>query len=191
MAKKPTHEITVLLKNWENGDKQALEELIRLLYTQLRKIAKSRMRKERQNHSLESAALVHEVFLEFNKYSDISWQNRAHFFAMASEQMRRILVDHARKHKAGKRGGDIKMVPLDEANALTETQSIDVLAIDEALNKLATIDPDRVRVVEMRFFSDNTFKEIGEVLGISEDKAQRMWKTTKLWLQKEITQGHA
>lgn len=185
-AELPKQEITELLRDWGNGDRHALEKLMPLVYQDLRQIAGMRMRQERGNHTLQPTALIHEAYLHLIKYQGMSWQNRAHFFAMASTEMRRILVDHARRRRSTKRGGGIDLILLDEVHALTEDNTIDVLALDEALEKLAQIDPMRSRIVVMRAFGSLGIEEMAEALSVSHDTIRRKWNSAKVWLLKEL-----
>ena len=181
-----TRNITHLLKEWSDGDQQALDELTPLVYEELRRQAARYLRKERPNHSLQATALINEAFLRLIDVTDVQWQNRAHFFAIAAKLMRRILVDHARKRDAEKRGGPQVFLTLDEGLAWATEPDVDLLAIDEALDRLAIIDEQQARVVELRFFSGLTVEETATALGISPKTVKRDWSVARAWLKREI-----
>ena len=181
-----TRNITHLLKEWSEGDQQALDELTPLVYEELRQQAARYLRRERPNHSLQATALINEAFLRLIDVKDVQWQNRAHFFAIAANLMRRILVDHARRRDAEKRGGSQVCLTLDEGLAWANEPDVDLLAIDEALNKLAVIDEQQARVVELRFFSGLTVEETATALGISPKTVKRDWSVARAWLKREI-----
>ena len=178
-------EVTRLLKQWSNGQEQALDQLVPHIHGELRKLAASYLRKERRDHTLQPTALVNEAFLKLVDQRAVKWQNRAHFFGIAAQAMRRILVDHARTYAADKRGGGARKVPLD-ANMLGPTVDVDLLALDEALTRLATIDPQQSRIVELRFFGGLTMDETAEVMGISPATIGRDWRVAKAWLSAEL-----
>lgn len=180
-----THNITHLLKEWSDGDRRALDELTPLVYEELRQQAARYLRKERPGHTLQTAALINEVYLRLIDAKDVQWQNRAHFFAIAANLMRRILVDHARKRDAEKRGGSQIRLTLDEALAISKEPEVDLLAIDEALDRLAAIDEQQARVVELRFFSGLTVEETATALGISPKTVKRDWSVARAWLRRE------
>jgi RNA polymerase sigma factor (TIGR02999 family) len=186
MSTRSTDEVTRLLLEWSNGDKSALEKLIPLVYDELRRMARQYMRRERPGHTLQSAALVNEAYLKLIDCSRVGWQNRAHFFAVAAQLMRRILIDHARSRNYAKRGGGIRKVSLDEAAILSEDRAEELIAIDNALNRLATLDPRKGRIVELRFFGGLDLDETAEVLGISSPTVQREWRKAKAWLFQEV-----
>ena len=181
-----TRNITHLLKEWSEGDQQALDELTPLVYEELRQQAGRYLRKERPNHSLQATALINEAFLRLIDVKDVQWQNRAHFFAIAANLMRRILVDHARRRDAEKRGGSQVCLTLDEGLAWANEPDVDLLAIDEALDKLAVIDEQQARVVELRFFSGLTVEETAIALGVSPKTVKRDWSVARAWLKREI-----
>ena len=181
-----TRNITHLLKEWSDGDQQALDELTPLVYEELRQQAARYLRKERPNHSLQATALINEAFLRLIDVTDVQWQNRAHFFGIAAKLMRRILVDHARRRDAEKRGGSQVCLTLDEGLAWASEPDVDLLAIDEALDKLAIIDEQQARVVELRFFSGLTVEETATALGISPKTVKRDWSVARAWLKREI-----
>jgi RNA polymerase sigma factor (TIGR02999 family) len=182
-------EITTLLAQAKQGDADAESNLVPLIYNELRAIARHYMRRERADHTLQATVLVHEAFLQLVGDSKIEWQNRAHFFALASRVMRRILVDHARAAHAQKRPGARQKVELESGLAFVEAQSADLLALDEALERLAAWDPRQSSIVEMRFFAGLSFEEIAEVLGISDRTAKRDWMMARNWLYRELCKG--
>ena len=184
---RPSAEVTQLLQQWSNGQEQALDRLLPQIHAELRKLAASYLRKERPSHTLQPTALVNEAFLKLVDQRAVKWQNRAHFFGIAAQAMRRILVDHARAHGAGKRGGGERRVSLDDAPAIAGTVDVDVLALDEALTRLATIDPQQSRVVELRFFGGLTMEETAEVMQISPATVGREWRMAKAWLFAELS----
>ena len=180
-------EVTRLLKEWSNGREQALDRLVPEIHRELRKLAAGYLRKERPDHTLQPTALVNEAFLKLIDQRAVRWQNRAHFFGIAAQAMRRILVDHARAHTAGKRGDGAQKVPLDAAMAIGGSKDIGLLALDEALTRLAAIDPQQSRVVELRFFGGLTMEETAEVMHISPATVGREWRMAKAWLFAEIS----
>ena len=184
----PSHSVTEMLQEWgSHGDREALDELIPIVYAELRRQAARQLRRERAGHTLQTTALVHETYLRLVGQREVRWQNRAHFFAIAAEMMRRILVDHARKTSAAKRGGSALKLQLDESLAAPdEQQQPDLVAIDEALVKLAALDPQQGRIVELRFFGGLNVEETAEVLGISPRTVKRDWRVAKAWLHREI-----
>jgi RNA polymerase sigma factor (TIGR02999 family) len=181
-----SHNITHLLKEWTAGDERALDRLTPLVYEELRQQAARYLRKERPGHSLQATALINEAFLRLIDVKDVQWQNRAHFFAIAANLMRRILVDHARRRDAEKRGGSQMRLTLDEALAVAKEPEVDLLAIDEALDRLAAIDEQQARVVELRFFSGLSVEETAAALGVSPKTVKRDWSVARAWLRREI-----
>jgi RNA polymerase sigma factor (TIGR02999 family) len=179
-------DVTRLLQEWTNGEEQALDRLVPQIHRELRKLAASYLRKERPEHTLQPTALVNEAFLKLIDQRAVKWQNRAHFFGIAAQAMRRILVDHARARGAGKRGDGIRNVPLDDALMAGGMIDIDLLALDAALTRLAVIDPQQSRVVELRFFGGLTMEETAEVMHISPATVGREWRMAKSWLFAEI-----
>ena len=179
-------EVTQLLLAWSEGDKSALDRLIPLVYQELRQIAHRYMRRERPNHTLQSFALVNEAYLRLIDLEAVRWQNRAHFFALAASVMRRVLIDYARTRGYVKHGGEALRVSLNEKNILATEQTADLLALDEALNKLATLDPRQSKVVEMRFFGGLSVEETAEAMSLSPATVKREWSTAKAWLFKRI-----
>jgi RNA polymerase sigma factor (TIGR02999 family) len=179
--------LTQLLVAWSDGDGAALDELFPLVYDELRQLARRRMRRERQGHTLRTTALVNDAYLRLVDQRQVRWQNRAHFFAIAAQMMRRILVDHARAKNYEKRGGGAAHVPLEEAAVLAEGRASEILALDEALRALAEIDPRRARVVELRYFGGLSNEEIAEVLKISPNTVTRDWNMARAWLYQELS----
>jgi RNA polymerase sigma-70 factor, ECF subfamily len=179
----PDHSISVLLHQLSQGNREAEALLMSQVYDELRRLARKYMRAERVNHTLQPTALVNEAYLRLIGQPGISWQNRAHFFAAAAQLMRHILVDHARAHRAGKRGGAQDQVTLDENLLASETTSVDVLALHEALEKLAKLDARQARVVELHFFAGLTFEEIAYLLETSERTVKRDWAMARAWLK--------
>lgn len=181
-------EITQLLKEWSKGNQSVLEELMPLVYDELRLQASRYLRNERQGHTLQTTALMHEAYLKLFGLSKIDWQNRNHFFALASTAMRRILVDYARERHREKRGGIAENLPLDEALQISVNEkSVDLVALDDALNRLAKMDERQARVVELRYFSGLSIDETAEVLGIANSTVRLDWNLAKAWLKQEIS----
>ena len=179
-------EVTRLLRDWGNGNQEALEKLVPLIYTELRQLAHKVLYRERPGHTLQTTALVHEAYLKLIDQRDAHWQNRAHFFAIAAQAMRRILVDSARRHSALKRGGPAENLPLDEAaNVSLEPDPI-MVPLDEALTKLAEIDPQQSRIVELRFFGGLTIEETAEVMKLSKDAVKNDWAMARAWLRQSL-----
>jgi RNA polymerase sigma factor (TIGR02999 family) len=188
MATPQPKEITEWLKEWSNGDKSALDRLVPVVYEELHRRAKGYMRGERIEHTLQPTALINEAYLRLINYKEMNWQNRAHFFAVAAQAMRRVLVDHARRQGAAKRGDARYTMPLDESLAFPQPD-VDLLLLDEALNNLAANDPIKSRIVELRFFSGLTVEETAEVLAVSPDTVRRHWNAAKAWLRRDISRG--
>ena len=181
-----SHNITHILKEWSAGDQRALDRLTPLVYEELRHQAARYLRRERPDHTLQATALIHEAYLRLIDAKDVNWQSRAHFFAIAANLMRRILVEHARRRDADKRGGSQVRVQFDEALAVADETDVDLLAIDEALDRLAAIDPQQARVVELRFFSGLSVEETAAALGVSPKTVKRDWSVARAWLRREI-----
>ncbi|MDQ3687716.1 MAG: sigma-70 family RNA polymerase sigma factor [Acidobacteriota bacterium] len=181
------HELTQLLAAWGDGDRAALEKLTPLVYEELRRLAHQYMSHERPGHTLQTSALVHEAYLRLIDQKDVRWQNRTHFFCIAAQMMRRILVDHARQRRYAKRGGDVRQVPLDEAMIVSEERTAEVVALDDALKSLAEIDPRKSQIVEMRFFGGLSIEETAEVLKVSPGTIMREWTLAKAWLKRAVT----
>lgn len=181
-------EITQLLLKWRAGDASALERLIPLVYNELRRLARQCMRRERAGHTLQTTALVNEAYLRLVKSSRVDWNDRAHFFAVAAQLMRRVLVDEARKRQVQKRGGDFARLELrDDVLPARQEQEVDLIALDEALERLAQFAPRKSKVVEMRFFGGLSIEQTSAVLGVSIDIVKREWRTAKLWLLEELS----
>lgn len=178
--------VTQLLAHWSQGDEKARDALIPLVYDELRRLAASYLRRERRDHTLQATALVNEAYLRLAADEDLHWENRNHFFGVAAEVMRRVLVDHARKHQAVKRGGELNRVPLTEALAMSQQRPSQLLALDESLARLSALDPQQGRIVELRVFGGLTVEEVGSLLGISEATVKRDWSVAKAWLMREI-----
>jgi RNA polymerase sigma factor (TIGR02999 family) len=180
-----SHRVTQLLLAWSQGDKGALEALTPLVYDELRRLARSYMRQERPGHTLQATALVHEAFVRLIGQR-VEWNSRAHFYGIAAQMMRRILVDHAKAQSAAKRGAGSPRIELDERLAASPQRDVDLLALDEALERLAKIDPQRSRIVELRFFGGLSNEESAEVLGVSPATVQRQWSGARAWLYHEL-----
>lgn len=180
-------QVTQLLARWSDGDADAREALIPLVYDELRRVARNALSRQRPGHTLGSTALVHEAYMRLVGRTSVHFENRAHFFAVASHLMRRILVDHARKHNAAKRGGDNVTLVLDNVVALPDTRDVDLSALDDALTKLASLDERQASIVEMRFFGGLSIDETSHVLGISPATVKREWATARTWLYDAMT----
>jgi len=181
--------VTQLLRAWSDGHQEALEKLMPLVYDELRRLARHYMRRERPGHILQTSALVNEAYLRLVDASQVNWQNRAHFFAISAELMRRILVDFARAQQSQKRGGGTPAVSLDEELDVSE-QRLDLAALDDALKALAVLDPRKSRLVELRFFGGLSVEETAEVLQVSPETVKRDWKLAKVWLLRELSGKH-
>ena len=188
MAAPSPKEVTRLLVDWGNGDQGALDELIPLVYDELRRIAGRYMRRESQGHTLQTSALVNEAYLRLVDQKSLQWQNRAHFFGVAAQLMRRVLVDHARSRSRAKRGGRAQMVSLAE-QAIISKEVADVIALDEALKNLAEMDPRKSQIVEMKFFGGLTTEEVAEVLKVTSRTVEREWRKAKAWLNLALSKG--
>jgi RNA polymerase sigma-70 factor, ECF subfamily len=183
-------DISTLLHAWSKGDPEALDKLTPIVYDELRRLARRYMRRERASHSLQTTALVNEAYMRLVDYKRMQWHDRAHFFAVSSQLMRRILVEHARRRNL-KRGAGVQHVSLDEAAVVGQGRGTDMVALDDALNQLALLDPRKVKVVEMRFFGGLSVEESAEVLQISTVTVLRDWSTAKAWLYRELNRGSA
>ncbi|MFY9555334.1 MAG: sigma-70 family RNA polymerase sigma factor [Blastocatellia bacterium] len=181
-------EVSRLLVDWGNGDKAALDELIPLVYDELRRLAGRYMRRESPGHTLQTSALLNEAYLRLVDQKSVKWQNRAHFFGVAAQLMRRILVDHARRRSRAKRGGGALIVSLGE-QAIMSKEVADVIALDEALKNLAEMDPRKSQIVEMKFFGGLTTEEVAEVLKVTSRTVEREWRKAKAWLNRAISKG--
>jgi len=177
--------VSELLAKWQAGDEASLHRLLSLVYDELRRLAHNYLRKERPDHTLQSAALVHEAYLRLMKQQPTHFENRAHFFAVSAQLMRQILVEYARRRKAAKRGPAYKLT-LDESVASARSRSVNLIALDDALNGLAKVDPQQCRIVELRFFSGLSIEETSQVLGVSPATVKRDWNAAKLWLYNQI-----
>lgn len=180
------HDITVLLQRWSGGDAAAFDQLVPLVYRELRAIAQNYLSRERASHTLQSTALVHELYERMVRQELPQWQNRSQFFAVAALLMRRILVDHARSRKAEKRGGDVVKVSVDELANISAPVDLDIVALDDALTQLAKLDPQQSRVVEMKIFVGLSNDDMADVLGISKSTVKRDWETARVWLYREL-----
>jgi len=178
--------VTQLLLGWGKGDKEALDQLLPLVYDELRRQAARYLRRERAGHTLQTTALIHEAYIRLVDQKRVQWQNRAHFFGIAAQLMRRILVDHARSKKRVKRGGSDVRVSLAEASLAVKTRDLDVLALDEALDRLAALDAEQARLVELRFFGGLTIEETAEAMAISPATVKRHWTVARAWLAREL-----
>ena len=179
--------ITQLLVDWGNGDQAALEKLMPLVYSELRRLASNYLRRERGEHTLQPTALVNEAYLKLIDQRNAKWQNRAHFFGISAQLMRRILVDHARQHQAVKRGGSGQQrVSITTVEKLAKEPEVDLLALNEALDELARMDPQQGRIVELKFFGGRQIDEIAEVLGIGHATVERDWKLARAWLRRQL-----
>jgi RNA polymerase sigma factor (TIGR02999 family) len=182
-------DVTRLLLAWSGGEASAMDELISVVYDQLRHVAERSLRSERTGHTLQATALVNEVYLRLVDQRHVRWQHRAHFFAVAATLMRRILVDHARRHRAAKRGGGAPTVTLDEAVIVAVEPTADFVSLDEALERLAAIDPRQARVVDLKFFGGLTIEETAEVLTVSPATVKNEWSLARAWLYRELYGG--
>ncbi|MBA2270283.1 MAG: sigma-70 family RNA polymerase sigma factor [Verrucomicrobiota bacterium] len=182
----PRQQVTRLLIDWGNGNRKAALDLMPLVYDELRQIARGYLQGERGDHILQATGLVHEAYLRLVDQNAASWKNRAHFFGVAARVMRRILVDHARRARTEKRGRDWDKLEFDDRILASPGRSIDLIALDEALQDLARLDPRRSQIVELRFFGGLTMEEAGEVLEVSARTVRREWRLAKAWLRREI-----
>ena len=191
MQERP-EEITQLLHGWQAGDRQALDALLPIVHKELRRLAHFHLRRERADHTLQSTALVNEAYLRLVGMNAPQWEGRTHFFGIAAKMMRQILVDYARRHRAGKRGAGADALSLNEAILLPNERGkdIDVIALDDALEALAQFDPRKAKVVELRFFGGLNFDEMATVLNVSSITAQRDWSTARAWLRRELDRGN-
>jgi len=188
MAESPQEGITQLLLECSGGDQGALDRLIPYVYDELHRLAHRYIKQERSGHTLQTAALVNEAYLRLVDQRQVRWQNRAHFFGIAAQLMRRILIDYARKRTYAKRGGGAVKISLDEDLVISQQRAADLVALDDALKGLASIDPQQSRVVELRFFGGLTIEETAEILKLSPDTVKREWSTAKAWLYQEIAE---
>ena len=187
MSKEVQHEVTRILHEWSDGDSDAPGRLMPFVYAELRRQARNYLSKERGSHTLQPTALVHEAYIKLIDHTRVTWQNKAHFMGVAANIMRRILVDHARRHLADKRGGEFEKVQLEEnLIAISKEKTVELLALDEALERLAEIDSLKSRIVELRYFGGLSVEETAEVLGVSEITVKRHWRMAKAWLYGEV-----
>jgi RNA polymerase sigma factor (TIGR02999 family) len=189
VAHEPLSQVTKLLQDWRAGERSASDALLPLVYDELRRLAHHHLRNERPHHTLQSTALVNEAYLRLVGQNLPKWEGRAHFFAIAAQLMRQILVDYARRRRASKRGSGVCMLTLEDAEALPQRKDkdVDVIALDDALNTLAELDPRQSRVVELRFFAGLSLEETSEVMGIATATVQRDWTAARAWLHREIS----
>lgn len=186
-----TPDVTRLLVNWSNGDQAALEQLMPLVYGELRRLASAYLRRERPNHTLQSTALVHEAFMRLVNQHDVQWRNRAHFYAIAARMIRRILVDYARSQRAEKRGSGAVKLELDAAMAVPQQKEVDLLGLNDSLDRLAELDARQSRLVELRFFAGLSIEETAEVMQLSPATIKREWNVARAWLFREMTRQAA
>lgn len=181
-------DVTQLINKAQSGDKESLDKLLPLIYDELRRVAANQLRAERENHTLQATALVHEAYLRLLEQHEVDWQNRAHFFSIAAEMMRRILVNYAIQRNAKKRGDGITRISLDDAISFSSNndEDLDLVSLDAALKRLAEFDETQARIVELRFFGGLTVEEVAEVMNISESTVKREWKMAKAWLKTQL-----
>ena len=187
MTQKKAENFTVLLTDARAGIRETLDDFLPLVYDELKRIAAHKLASERSNHTLQATALVHEAYLRLIDQHSVNWQNRAHFFAIASEMMRRILVNYAESHNAKKRNEGKTLIALDDVEHLAAEQEVDLIFLDTALTELAEFDPGAARIVELKFFGGLTNEEVAEVLGVSESTVKREWRTARAWLTTKLT----
>lgn len=178
--------VSQLLQRWNDGDKAALDQLMPLVYSELRRMARRYMWQQPSNHTLQTTALIHEAYLRLVRQEEKQWESRAHFFGVAAQAMRHILVDYARARRADKRGGDVRVVSLEEAAIVSQERAAELVALDDALAELARLSPRQSRVVELRYFGGLSVTETAEVLKVSSDTVTRDWNYAKAWLHREI-----
>jgi len=183
----PPQEVTQLLVDWGNGNQAALDRLMPVVYTELRQLAHRYMRRERPGHTMQTTALIHEAYLRLVDQNQVRWQHQAHFFGIAARLMRQILIEHARSRTRAKRGGGVGTISLDEAAIVSQARATALLALDDALERLATIDPRKSQVVELRFFGGLSVEEAAQVLNIAPNTVLRDWRMAKAWLRREIS----
>jgi RNA polymerase sigma-70 factor, ECF subfamily len=182
-------EITQLLLSWSEGDKSALDQLIPLVYPELKRLARRYMGRESPDHTLQTSALINEAYLRLVDQQTVGWQDRAHFFAVAAQVMRHILIDHARSHRYDKRGAGAEHIPLDGVSVASQERAAELVALDDALTRLATVDPRKSQIVELRFFGGLTVEETAEVMKLSPITVKREWRSAKAWLHTEMSEG--
>lgn len=189
MKNPPRHQITELLAEWREGKQSALDELYPLVYDELHRLARRYMSRERKDHTLQTTALINEAYVRLVDQKNVNWANRSHFFAISAQIMRRILIDHARRHAYAKRGGGAQQVSLEEVAAITPEQGRELVRLDEALKSLAEQDPRRSQVVELRYFGGLNNEEIAVVLHVSENTVTRDWNMARAWLYQQLTEN--
>ena len=189
MKKSPRHQITELLAEWREGNQSALDELYPLVYDELHRLARRYMSRERKDHTLQTTALINEAYVRMVDQKNVNWANRSHFFAISAQIMRRILIDHARRHAYAKRGGGAQQVSLEEVAAIVPEQGRELVRLDEALKTLAERDPRRSQVVELRYFGGLNNEEIAGVLHVSENTVTRDWNMARAWLYQQLTEN--
>jgi len=187
MTDSPGHEVTALLRSWRRGDVEALNRLVPLVHAELRRVARSHIRREAPGHTLQATALVHEVYLRLVGLDRLTLNDRTHFFAVAATLMRQVLVDHARRKRAAKRDGAATMMKLDGVSPASQTSIVDVLALDQALDALSSRDARQCRVVELRFFAGLSIDETAEAIGVSAATVEREWAMAKAWLHRQLS----
>jgi RNA polymerase sigma-70 factor (ECF subfamily) len=190
VASSSSQSVTELLARWKSGDASARDALVPLVYDELRRIARRCLASQSGNHTLQPTALVHEAYLRLARRDSVDWQDRAHFFALAAQMMRQILVDHARKQLAAKRGGNAVTLVVDEASVVSKEKSLDLLGLDDAMNRLAALDPRQCKIVELRFFGGLSIEETAQAVNISAATTKREWATARLWLYNAMSRGH-
>lgn len=188
MTRPVPQDLTQLLLAWSRGDQSALEQLLPLVDAELRRLAHAYMRRENPDHTLQTSALINEAYLRLIDQQRVSWQNRAHFFGITAQLMRRILLDHARAHARAKRGGGARLVPLDEATLVSEQKAADLIALDDALQTLERFDPRKSRLVELRFFGGLSNEEVAEALDMSLRSVEREWRKARAWLYQALAE---
>src|SRR5689334_1536511 len=191
MSRYSPEEVTQLLLDWSGGNKEALDRLMPLMYDELRRLARQQMRRERRGHTLQTTALVNEAYLRLIDQRNVQWQNRVHFLAVAAKLMRRILIDYARSRQVAKREGELRKVSIDEAASVAREPDASLIAIDDALASLETLDPRKAQVIEMRFFGGLTIEETAAALNTSHATIERDWTTARAWLYREISKSHS
>jgi len=191
LTRPPQHNITQLLAKWRDGNQSALDELYPLVYDELHRLARRYMSRERRGHTLQTTALINEAYVRLVDQKNVHWANRSHFFAISAQIMRRILIDHARRHLYAKRGGGAQRVSLEEVAAITPNASRELVRLDEALKSLAEMDPRRSQVVELRYFGGLNNEEIAGVLNISANTVTRDWNMARAWLYQQLSENAA
>jgi RNA polymerase sigma-70 factor, ECF subfamily len=191
MTSSRSSRVTQLLEKFEPGDRHAGEQLFADVYTELRALAARYLHLERKNHTLQPTALVHEAYLKLVGQTRVDWQGRAHFLAIAAQAMRQILVDHARRHRAAKRGGNRHRIALDDNLVIESNRNVDTLALEDALTKLTKLDPRQAQMIELRFFGGLSIAEVAKVMGISKRSVEREWTMVRAWLRRELSRSDA